>query len=177
MRILYWIFVVDEDYSHFTEKLKKAINSYQIHSTDILAILFGTLGVLVVAFWPEMPGDMLGYLVDYDFNIMAGIRDSLLYLLIVVYLLHNNVGFKVKVRENLSLERYLSSALDFIFSMSRKDAKFDTDKIFETVFYNTIFNTSKKIHDFFYQDLTLQLLWIPVFLSILLLWQQIYRYF
>ena len=177
LRILYWIFIVDEDYSNFADKLKKALNSYQIYSTDILAILFGTLGVLIVAFWPEMPGDMLEYLVDYDFNIIAGVRDSIIYILLAVYLIHNNAGFKVKARDHLSLERYLRSALDFIFSMSRKNVKFDTDKIFETVFYNTIFNTSKKIHDFFYQDLTIQLLWIPVFLSILLLWQQIYSYF
>ncbi|MFN2340287.1 MAG: complex I subunit 5 family protein [Halanaerobium sp.] len=176
-RVLYWVFIKDQDYSSFFADLKQGFNHYQIYSQDILALLTGMLGIIVVGFWPEMPGDILAALLEKDFHLLSGFRDTVIYLAFSAYLFYNNNGFKVEPRGNLSLENYLQLFLNFIYGLSRRSVKFDTEKIFETFFYNAIFNASKKLHDFVYQDFTMQLLWIPVFLTVLLLWQQIYSYF
>lgn len=176
-RVIYWIFIKDQDYSNFFAKLKKAENHYQIYSQDILALMTGVLGIFAVAFWPEMPGNILASLAEKDFHLLSGLRDTLIYLALAAYLFYTNRDFKVEARGNLSLENYLQVFLNFLYGLSRKSVSFDTEKIFETFFYNAIFNASKMLHDFIYQDFTLQLLWIPIFMTILLLWQQIYNYF
>jgi NADH-quinone oxidoreductase subunit M len=130
-----------------------------------------------VGFWPEMPGNVLGTLAEKDFHLISGLRDTLIYFALAAYLFINNNAFKIDARANLSLENYLQVFLNFVYGLSRKSVKFDTEKIFETFFYNAIFNASKKIHDFVYQDFTLQLLWIPIFMTVLLFWQQLYSYF
>lgn len=177
VRVIYWIFIKDQDYSHFIADLKKGQSSYPIYTADLLALITGILGIIIVGFWPEMPGNILSALKDKDFHLVKGLRDTLVYFGIAAYLFLNNNAFKVEARTNLSLENYLQLFLNFLYGLSRKSIRFDTEKIFETFFYNAIFNASKKLHDFIYQDFTMQLLWIPVFLTILLLWQQLYNYF
>jgi len=135
------------------------------------------VGIIAVGFWPEMLANVLAGLEGKDFHLLSGLRDSLIYLALAAYLFVNNNGFKIEARGNLSLENYLQVFLNFVYGLSRKSVKFDTEKIFETFFYNAIFNASKKLHDFVYQDFTMQLLWIPIFMTVLLLWQQIYAYF
>lgn len=127
--------------------------------------------------WPEMPGEVLASLVQKDFHLLSGLRDSLLYLAFAAYLFQNNNGFWVSARANISLEVYLQVFLNFIYGLSRKSIKLDTEKIFETFFYNAIFNAASKLHAFIYQDFTLQLMWIPIFLTIILFWDKIYNYF
>ncbi|ODS50799.1 MAG: NADH-quinone oxidoreductase subunit M [Halanaerobium sp. 4-GBenrich] len=176
-RVIYWIFIKDQDYSNFLSDLKHGFNHYQIYTADVLALITGTLGIIVVSFWPEMPAGVLASLADKDFHLISGLRDSLIYLALAAYLFVNNNGFKIKVRDNLSLENYLQAFLNFVYGLSRKSVKFDTEKIFEAFFYNAIFNASKKLYNLVYQDFTIQLLWIPIFMTVLLLWQQIYAYF
>jgi NADH-quinone oxidoreductase subunit M len=175
-RVVYWLFIKDQDYSNFFVDLKQGFNHYHIYTADILALITGMLGIIVVGFWPEMPGNVLGTLAEKDFHLLNGLRDTLTYLALAAYLFINNNAFKIEARANLSLENYLQVFLNFVYGLSRKSVKFDTEKIFETFFYNAIFNASKRIHDFVYQDFTLQLLWIPIFMTVLLLWQQIYSY-
>lgn len=176
-RVIYWIFIKDQDYSNFISDLKKSLNNYQIYVQDILALLTGIVGIIVVGIWPEMPGEVLASLVQKDFHLLSGLRDSLLYLAFAAYLFQNNNGFWVSARANISLEVYLQVFLNFIYGLSRKSIKLDTEKIFETFFYNAIFNAASKLHAFIYQDFTLQLMWIPIFLTIILFWDKIYNYF
>ncbi len=176
-RVIYWIFIDDQDYSNFFNDLKKRRNNYPIFSTDLLALLIGVLGIASVSIWPEMPGQILESLVAKDFHILSGIRDTVLFLLLTAYIFKNNQFFKVKARDNLSLENYFQQTLNFIYGMSRKSIKLDTEKIFETFFIEAIFAASRTLRKFIYQDFTVQLLWIPIFLTLLLFWQQIYAYF
>ena len=176
-RVVYWLFIKDQDYSNFISDLKHSYNHYQIYAQDLLALITGLLGIIVVGFWPELPGNILSTLVDKDFHLLSGSRDSLIYLGLAAYLLYNHNGFKVESRGNLSLENYLQVFLNFLYGLSRKSIKVDTERIFETFFYNAIYNGSKKLKEFIYQDFTMQLLWIPFFLTVLLLWQQISGYF
>jgi NADH-quinone oxidoreductase subunit M len=176
-RVIYWIFINNQDYSAFFEDLKKRKNNYPIFSTDILALLIGILGIISVSLWPEMPGQILESLAVKDFHNLSGIRDTVLFILLSAYIFNNNQFFKVKARENLSLENYFQQMLSFIYGMSRKSIKLDTEKIFETFFIEAIFSASSTLRKFIYQDFTVQLLWIPIFLTLLLFWQQIYTYF
>ncbi len=176
-RVIYWIFINEQDYSDFFNDLKKRRNNYPIFSTDLLALLIGVLGIISVSIWPEMPGQILESLAVKDFHNLSGIRDTVLFILLSAYIFNNNQFFKVAARENLSLENYFQQTLSFIYGMSRKSIKLDTEKIFETFFIEAIFAASRSLRKFVYQDFTVQLLWIPIFLTLLLFWQQIYMYF
>ena len=176
-RVIYWLFIADENYKKFFSSLKEKSNQYPIYSTDVLALLIGILGIIGVSFWPEMPGNILASLADKDFHILSGIRDSIIFLLLGGYIFKKNLYFKVPAREDLSLENYLQQTLNLVYSASQKSIKLDTERIFETFFIETLFEGSKRLRQFVYQDFTMQLLWIPIFLTLLLFWQQIYNYF
>jgi len=176
VRLLYWFFAAGEDYSTFLQAFKKKTNSYKIYSTDIMALLIGIFGIVIVSIWPEMPGSILASLVEKDFHYLSGGRDLVLFAVLGFYIFKVNNYFPVRAREDISLENYLQKTLNLIYDLSQKSSRFDTEKIFETLFINALFNTSRKLRIFIYQDFTIQLLWIPIFLTLLLFWQQIFNY-
>jgi NADH-quinone oxidoreductase subunit M len=176
-RIIYWFFIKNQNYHNFKKNLLFKNNNYSYYFSDLAALLVGSLVLIIAAFWPEMPGDSLAFLAAKDFHLLIGLRDNLIYLVIVGYLLISQTGFIVQPRTQLSLENYLQSFLNFSYSISRKSIIFDTERIFESFFYRAIYNSAHKLYKFVYQDFTMQLLWIPIFLTIILFWQQLYALF
>ncbi|RCW88554.1 NADH-quinone oxidoreductase subunit M [Halanaerobium sp. DL-01] len=176
-RTVYWIFFNKNNGEYSSESLLKDISSYPIYKTDLAALLIGGIALIVVGLFPEIPGSLIPQLADKDFHILSGIRDTIIYLAVVIFVLKRKSGFVFEVREDLSLEKYLQSFLNFVYKIGKKSIKFDTEKIFEIFFYNAIFNGARKLYNFIYQDFSIQILWIPIFLTVLLLWNQIYSFF
>jgi len=176
-RTVYWIFFNKNNGEYSSESLLEDISRYPIYKTDLAALLIGGVALITIGLFPEIPGRLLPQLADKDFHILSGIRDTVIYLVIVIFVLKRKSGFIFEIREDLSLEKYLQTFLNFVYNLGQKSIKFDTEKIFETFFYNAIFSGSRKLYNLVYQDFSIQILWIPIFFTVLLLWNQIYAFF
>ena len=105
-----------------------------------------------------------------EFHLLNGIRNNIIYILLVILILQKFDWFKIEEKEAPSLDRIFKNIYELCQSLSTKSIQYNTESFFENHLYRLIYKGARLLHNIIYSDFQSQLLWIPIVLFVLLLW-------
>jgi NADH-quinone oxidoreductase subunit M len=145
-------------------------NNYLLAINEKFSILPPVILLIFLGTFPFLLINLLDNNV-YHFHLLTGIKNIIFYLLIGGALLYKLEWIKVAEKTPPSLNKYFKQSYKLIYALSIKSKEFDADVFFETFLYQKLYNFSRWLYNKVFINFQLQLLWIPLFILLLLVWK------
>ncbi|MFW5985904.1 MAG: proton-conducting transporter membrane subunit, partial [Halanaerobiales bacterium] len=153
-------------------KRQEAESSYSPVGFEKIAFILPAFllvgGGVLTQLYPDLFGRHI-----HSFHLANGLITSTVYFLLATIILSGLDWIKAAEKSPPSLDKYLRRTYEIFYAISSRSREFDTDLFFESFLYGKIYNLSRSLYNIVFTGFQNQLLWIPLFLLLLLLWNTI----